>query len=139
MTAADHANTVRDRILKRGDFLSEKEALAALDALQTQAETAEAALDREAGTQDALDAMRAERDRLLEAAAIADKLQLGWHKPYMDEMSRRQDAEAERDHARDALRQIVTFSEERLADGHPGLLDMHLVNDKARAALGDKP
>jgi hypothetical protein len=57
------------------------------------------------------DAAVRERDRLREAARIADKLELGWHKPYLDEMARRQDAEEERDQARDALEQIAGLSQ----------------------------
>lgn len=131
-TAADHANTVREALPQPGKSRWQA-AYDALDALQTMAETAEDNDEEIARLEGALDTahkdydeMKAERDAAVQAAEAERALQETIINGYAHRVG---ELEAERDRARDALRQIAEENTRR--DGPAAAI--------ARAALGDKP
>lgn len=145
MTAADHANTAKGIVSDYQDVISLPDVdrlLAALDALQTQAERNDWAKDEAGDFYEALKAAEAEATRawefehkMMERAVDAEeKLEASERLQRMLSRTERataqlsarvEAAEAERDRARDALRKII---------------DLPVHQDPvhiARAALGD--
>ena len=120
MTPADLTKTVREALTNRPHSQTQPwlDAIAALDALE-----AEIARLTEAAQFAGMPAW----ERLWNEKQAAEASATKWEDEFVEADDAREAAEAERDHARDALREIA----------HPLLAKPETYRDIARAALGD--
>jgi hypothetical protein len=119
VTAADHANTVREALTWRIQYKGAKEdALAALDALQAQAEESSAFEQAEKDANERATAAEAERDAAVQAAEHEASESKKWFAIAQENEDRAEAAEQAAEQARNALQEARDWIADDMMPGN---------------------